>query len=97
MAPMAEGTFLELLREGREDGEMGRGRLSCGETLALREPDGGLAVRVFAEETGAPDLLFPEAANVLWKAHRRGLIDIARARRRPSCPSLSSSSLRAGH
>ena len=46
----------------------------------LREPDAVLAVRVLAEETGAPDLLFPEAANVLWKAHRRGLVDIERAR-----------------
>ncbi len=46
----------------------------------LREPASDLAVRVLADDTGAPDLLFPEAANVIWKAHRRGLIDLERAR-----------------
>lgn len=43
--------------------------------LFIPEPDSALAIATIAgERLLAPDLVFAELANILWKCHRRGLI-----------------------
>lgn len=44
--------------------------------LFIPEPDSALAMATIAgARLLAPDLVFAELANILWKCHRRGLID----------------------
>lgn len=42
----------------------------------IPEPDSDLAAKILQAECGAPDLIFAEVANVLWKVHRRGAITL---------------------
>lgn len=52
--------------------------------ILVSEADTDLAIRLLQAGVGAPDLIFSEVANALWKAHRRGGIALNDLRRAAS-------------